>query len=114
MRFLLILLLIAVFAAALQLFLPWWTCAVAAFFVGAAVRQSGNSAFWAGFWGIFLLWGGYAFWIDQHTQSLLTTKMASLFSLPSPFLLIFLTAFVGGLTSGFAAGAGAYLRKTFQ
>jgi hypothetical protein len=114
MRFILIIILLALLALVLQLFLAWWTCAIAAFFVGAGIRQSGSSAFWAGFWAIFLLWGGYALWIDQHTQSLLTTKMAQLFNLPSPFFMVLLTAFIGGLTSGFAAGAGAYLRKTFQ
>jgi hypothetical protein len=113
MRFLLIVLFIGLVCGGLQLFFPWWTCAATSFIIALIIAQKPSSAFWAGFWAVFLLWGGYAAWIDYNTNSYLTNKIIQLFSIPSPYLMILLTAVVGGFTSGLAAITGSYLRRIF-
>jgi hypothetical protein len=95
------------------LYLPWWSVAVAAFLVALLVHQKGGKAFLAGFSGVFLLWAGLAWWIDSKNQSLLSEKIALVLPLGgSSMLLILVTALVGGLTGGFAAMSGSYLRAT--
>jgi len=112
MRFILSVFLLALVAGALQVFLPWWAGSLACFAVSLLLPQPTLSAFWAGFWAIFLLWGGYAFWIDFVTESFLTLKVMKLFPIPSaPILLILLTALLGGLVGGFSALTGNYLRN---
>jgi hypothetical protein len=107
MRFLLAVLLIAALAFLAGIFLPWWSVAIIAFLVALLLPQHNGMGFLAGFMGIFLLWGILAFWIDVKNESILSTKMATLFPLGgSSFLIILVTAFVGALVGGFAAMAG--------
>jgi hypothetical protein len=107
MRFLLAVLLIAALAFLAGIFLPWWSIAIIAFLVALLLPQHIGLGFLAGFTGIFLLWGILALWIDLKNESILSTKMATLFPLGgSPVLIILVTAFVGALVGGFAAMAG--------
>lgn len=95
------------------LYLPWWSVAIAAFAVALLVHQKGGKAFLAGFTGVFLLWAGLAWWIDSKNQSLLSEKIALVLPLGgSSMLLILVTALLGGLTGGFAAMSGSYLRAS--
>ena len=115
MRFILIILLLALICGILQLLLPlpWWICAVTAFILALLMPQDTSSAFWTGFWAIFILWASYAFWIDYYTNSFLTAKVIQLFKIPSTYLMILLTAMIGGLSGGFASLTGSYMRKMF-
>jgi hypothetical protein len=111
MRFLLSTVLIALLAFVAGIFFPWWCLALVAFGVAVLVPQRGWSSFGAGFIGIFLLWFVVAFWIDSKNNSLLSQKVAQLFSLgSSPLLLILITAILGALVGGFAALTGSTLR----
>jgi hypothetical protein len=107
MRFVLSVLLIAVLAFLAGMFLPWWSIAIIAFLVALFLPQHIGLGFLSGFLGIFLLWGMMALWIDIKNESILSTKMATLFPLGgSPVLIILVTALVGALVGGFAAMAG--------
>ena len=98
------------FAAAL--YLPWWSFAITSAIVAVTVHQRAWKAFVTGFLGMFFLWGGLAFFIDLNNDHILLKKIAELFGLGnSPFLLIIITAFVGGFVSGFAALTGSFARK---
>ncbi|MCW3073999.1 MAG: hypothetical protein JWP69_1068 [Flaviaesturariibacter sp.] len=113
MRFLVSLLLIALFSFIAGMYLPWWSLAIVAFLVGLLVPQSVGRSFLAGFLGIFLLWGVLAFLIDWKNEHLLSQKVAQLFKLgDASFLLILITAFIGALVGGLAAMSGALLRRT--
>jgi hypothetical protein len=112
MKLLISILLIALLSFAVGLYLPWWSLALVAFVVAALIHQNASRAFLAGFLALFLLWGVIAFIIDQRNQHILSTKIATLLPLAgSYFLLILITAFIGGLVAGFAAMAGSYLRR---
>jgi hypothetical protein len=94
------------------IFLPWWTMALAAMLVALCIHQSPFRSWLTGFLALFLLWGGLALGIDAKNQHVLSTKLAEIFQLGgSSFLLILVTALVGGLVAGFAALTGSYIRK---
>ena len=91
----------------------WWCFAVVAFLVAALIHQKGFKAFSAGFLALFILWFALAFWMDLVNEGVLSVKIASLLPLGgSKWLLMIITAFVGGLVAGFAALSGSYLRST--
>ena len=71
-----------------------------------------GKAFLSGFLGIFILWLVLAWWIDIKNQHVLSNKVAEIFPLGgSSFLLILVTALIGGLVGGLAAMSGSYLRR---
>ncbi len=102
--------LIALLAYILQMFLPWWAIAISSFVVNAIIHTKAGSSFLAGFLGVFVLWFIAAWRIDAKTDSLLTQKMAELFFVNEPLLLILITAFIGGLVGGLAGLAGSTLK----
>lgn len=111
MKFITSLLLIIAVSWILQLFLPWWIIAVVAVMVGLLVSQSSFAAFLAGFLGIGLLWFGYAAGINIQNDGILASRVAELFQVGSHWLLVLITALVGGLVAGFAALTGNSIRK---
>lgn len=91
----------------------WWFFAVIAFLVALLIHQRGFKAFSAGFLALFILWFLLAFWMDLANEGVLSLKIASLLPLGgSKWLLMIVTAFVGGLVAGFAALSGSYLRSS--
>jgi hypothetical protein len=111
----LLFILVLVLAAAAQLLLPWWSLAVVAFLVGAALARTGKHAFWAGFGGAALSWLLPAVWLNMRNDGLLAHRVAQLLPLGgSPALLLLVTALVSGLAGGLAGLAGAWLRAAVR
>lgn len=104
-------LLFVVIALILQLFLPWWSIAVAGFIYGIWIRQKPGWAFLGGFLGIFLLWGILAAYITWVNDGILADRLASLFSLPQGWMAVLATALTGGLVGGVSAVTGNLLRR---
>lgn len=107
-RFLIQGLVITILASLLELVLPWWSIAIAAF-IGGWIFKS-NLNFVAGFIAIALLWLVTAVVIELSSAADLTDRVANIFMLSKP-LIFAVTAVIGGLVGGFAAMAGASLRK---
>lgn len=107
MKFLIQLISIALLAFILELLLPWWSIALAAFAGGLVFNSKVN--FVAGFLGIGLLWLGYALLVDATSTAPLTERISQVLFINKP-LLFLATALIGGLTGGFAAMAGGALR----
>lgn len=130
MKFLLRFILIAALAYLAQSFLPWWSAAVVAFAVGLLLSDSRKRrvfarkspparAFLAGFLALFLLWGGMAFFLDLQNDSLLSSKIAQLFSieqglLSSSHTLVLVSALIGGAVGGFSAMTGNLLGEAIK
>ena len=111
MKFLVSLLLTALLSFTASLYFPWWIIAVCAFIVSALILQHPMKAFLSGFLGVFLLWLIFSLIIDSGNNHILSRKMAAIFPLGGmSFLLIFITALVGGIVGGMAALTGSYLR----
>jgi hypothetical protein len=101
------------FAAGLYGAAPWWSFAITSFIVAVAVHQRAFRAFAAGFLGLFLLWGILAIMKDNANEHLLATKVANILPLGGSYwLLIFITALVGGLVAGLSALTGSFLRQS--
>ena len=112
MKLLASIILTALLAFVVGLYLPWWSLAIASFLVAVLVHQKAGKAFLGGFLGVFLLWGGLAWWIDMKNDGLLSAKVATLLKLGgNSLLLILVTAFTGALVAGFGAMSGSFLRS---
>ena len=108
MKFVIQFIAIAITAFILELFMPWWCIAVAAFVAGYALKSKVN--FLAGFAGIGILWLIKALMLDISSAAPLTERVAGIFSLSKPLLML-VTVLVGGLVGGFAAMSGGALKK---
>jgi hypothetical protein len=104
-------LLTALMAYLLQTMFPWWTIVIAGFSISFIVSTKGPTSFLGGFLGIGLLWFILASITDIRTDSILTARVAEIFSLPNSSLLILLTSIIGGLAGGFGALTGNQLRS---
>jgi hypothetical protein len=114
MKFLLRFIFILVFAGVLQIYLPWWVVMIVALLAGLMIPGTRGGAFFSGFLAIFLLWAGYAFYLDMETSAILTKRVAPILFLPAPILLVIITGLIGGLAAGFAALTGQLFREIFR
>ena len=93
----------------------WWSFAFVALLVALLVHQRAGKAFLAGFLGLFILWFVLIFWVDSSNGGILSGKIASLLPLGgSSWVLMVVTAIIGGLIAGFAAMSGSYLRSSHK
>ncbi len=113
MKILFKIILTAALAYLLQYFFPWWTAVIAAFIVVLIVKSSWINDFLSGFLGVGLLWGIMALMIDMQTNSILTSKVAALFSLDNATYLILITGLVGGIAGGLGALCGNQVKESF-
>jgi hypothetical protein len=109
MRFVYHTLAVALSAFILELFLPWWSIAIAALIVGYLFAQNGWKSFFAGLLGIAILWLTMSVYIDISTDSILTPRIAGLFPTKTVPLLMVITCLVGGLVGGFASLTGGLI-----
>jgi hypothetical protein len=102
----------ALLSFALCIFLPWWSIAIAAFIVAAAIHQLPWKAFLSGFLALFLLWTAMAWMISAANNDILANKVSMIIlKQEGSFLLILLTGLIGGFVAGFAALTGSLVRK---
>ncbi|MEO1053509.1 MAG: hypothetical protein AAFX87_22935 [Bacteroidota bacterium] len=113
MKFLFKIICIALLGYLVQLFLPFWSLALVAFLVNIIIKTKGFAAFAAGFISGILLWSAKAYLIDMNTNSILTEKMAKIFSLSSP-MLILVTGLVAALVTAFASLTGHQFNTLFE
>jgi hypothetical protein len=112
MKFLVSVMLIALLSMSACLYLPWWSIAIVAFIVAAAIPQKPGRSFLAGFLALFLLWGALAWFISSNNNHVLAHKVSLLIlKMDSPGALITVTALIGALVAGLAALSGSFVRK---
>lgn len=115
MKFTVSVILSALVAFSLGLYLPWWTVAVSGFAVGMVIPQARLLAFLSSFMGVVLLWTVIAFLLSTANNHLLTHRIALLvLKKDNPNVLILLTGLLGGFTAGIAAFAGRSLVLIFK
>lgn len=122
MKFIIILITGCVLCVLAQTYLMfWWIFAPLTFCIACFVRYpSGKAAFWTGMLIVFLSWLGIYFIKDAANDSLLSNKMAEVFSLPGHYALFIVVAIlmgiIGGLSSlaGFALTAGRTSKRSKQ
>ncbi len=104
-----IVLIIAAFL--LQSFLPWWVILILAFVASAIVSKTGKIAFWQSFLAIFLLWLGMSLFKSMPNDHILANRVAQMFMVKYPMVLMTLTALIGGLFAGISGYCGYHFRK---
>ncbi len=91
----------------------WWLFAVVAFVVALGIKlSSGWQHFICGLLPVFGIWMYLYYRADKLNDSVLSTKIADLFSMPNHHVLFIVCSLIMGLIGGIAAVAGGSLRKT--
>lgn len=106
--------LIALFTYLGQFFLPWWGLFFTAGLVGMLIPNNGFQTFFAGFIAVAALWFMQVYIIDVANESILSTKIAAIFTLGSPLQLMLVTSLIGGVCGGFGALTGKLLVALFK
>ncbi|TYP93323.1 hypothetical protein LX73_1023 [Fodinibius salinus] len=106
-------LLLALTAWLLGLVFPWWSLAIPGLILGGRLGKSGTHAFGYGFLGIGGLWFLLTLTTHISNNGILTERIANLFSLPHPWLVILITVLIGGLAGGFTTLTGYLFSDTF-
>jgi hypothetical protein len=97
-----------------QFFLPWWGVIIAAAFAGLIINNKGGISFLMGFFGVAILWFLQAYMIDSANESILSEKVAGIFTLSSGFMMMIITALIGGICGGLGALAGKFGGDVFR
>lgn len=112
MKFVIKVVLTAVLAFLLQMFMPWWSIAIAAMAVELAMGAPKGYAFLSGFVGIFILWLIKAYLMDAQNEHILSSKVAKVLPLGgSVALLLVVTALIGGLVGALGAATGREIKR---
>jgi hypothetical protein len=101
---------ILVIAYVLKDYGPWWIFAPVAFAVSALLPQKGITSFLMAFLAIFVLWFALAISWHNYGAGILTDRIVELIPVGSPWVLMFITALIGGIVSGFSSISGTNLR----
>lgn len=114
MRRIAYLLLLIVLSGASLFFLPWYTFAII-LFLAALLLKTGNGlgSFLTGFFAAGLSWLVIYWWQDRLNESILSTRMAELFSLSGPTALFLVLSLLAAIIGGLAALSGYQLKKMF-
>ncbi|GGK31066.1 hypothetical protein GCM10007962_26800 [Yeosuana aromativorans] len=106
--------LIIVLAVLLSQFLPWWSVMVSAFLTSLIVSLKKGAVFFVPFLAIALLWIGQAFYLSSSNDFILAKKIAVLLPLQgNPYLLMAVSAIIGGLAAGIAGVFGKQCQTLF-
>lgn len=103
--------LIFITAFLLNLFLPWWSIAIPGLVFGWWFNEKAGTSFVFGFVALFILWGGQALYIHFANDAILTTRIAEMFQVGTPLVVVLITGLLGGVVSGLATLTGAMLKE---
>lgn len=104
MKFIVSAIITAALAFGFGLYFPWWTIVLAGLLTGFLIPQHWGLSFLSAFTGVFVLWGSMALFISVSNDHILAKRIAMLIiKNNSPYLIILLTAMIGGLAAGLSA-----------
>jgi len=104
-----------VFALIFSFFLPWWSVMLAAFIAAVIFPLKGAYVFFIPFLGIFCFWLGYTFMLSSNNDFTLASKIAVLLPLGgNPYVLIAVTAAIGGIAAGIAGVFGQQCKELLK
>lgn len=95
----------------LQLVLPWWVILVLSFAVCGMIGKTAKISFWQPFLAIFMLWVAMALYKSIPNNHVLATRVAEMIGVKLWFIILPLTAFIGGLVAGISGYCGFCFRK---
>jgi len=98
----------------LNFFLPWWSALLPAFFIGAWLPEHSFSAFITGFLAVGLAWGGQALFIHIANDGILSTRVADMMQVGSPYMILLFTFSIGAVIGGVGTTTGYYFKVMFR
>lgn len=104
-------LIILVASFLLQIVLPWWVIVIVSFITCGLIGKTGKIALWSPFLAIALLWTGVALFKSIPNQHLLASRIAEMLSVKTWWMVLFLTALLGGFAAGLSGFCGYQFRK---
>jgi hypothetical protein len=100
------------FSIGLSFLLPWWGIMVVAAITGFIIPLKKLPVFGMPFLAVFLYWFVYAYWLSNGNDFILAKKIAVLLPLNgNQYLLILVTALVGGIAAGIAGVFGRQFKQ---
>ena len=109
-RFFLLLSVLLACVLCLYLEAPWWAPALAALLLAFLFPVWRRGGFYFAFLGGLLVWGGYAGYLHLFSEGRLGDRLAVTFGVPTGWVLVLITALVGGITAGLGGLLGSSLR----
>lgn len=104
-----------IIAVVLSMFLPWWSVMIASFLTALLFSLKKSAVFFVPFLAIAIFWMGYAFWLGNANDFILSKKIAVLLPLGgNPYVLILVTGIVGGIAGGVAGIFGKQINSILK
>jgi len=101
-----------ILSISLSFILPWWGIMVAAAITGFIIPLNKIAIFAMPFLAVFSFWFVYSYWLSNGNDFILAKKIAILLPLDgNAYLLILVTAIVGGIAAGIAGIFGNQFRQ---
>lgn len=94
----------------LTLFMPWWALFIPAIIIGSWLLNRGFMAFIIGFCGSGLAWYVQAYYVHFFNEGILTTRIADMMGIGSPWVVLLITFAIGGIPGGFGALTGYIIK----
>jgi len=101
---------IFIFTWLLNLFMPWWSALIPAMVFGAWFIENSLSAFLIGFTAGGFAWFVQALYIHIANDAILSTRVAEMLQLGSPWFVLLLTFLIGGILAGIGTLFGYQLK----
>lgn len=96
----------------LSMVLPWWHIMLAGILTGYLIPLKKFKVFLIPFLAVFILWMLHTFWLSYSNDFILANKIAVLLPLNgNPYMLILVTAIIGGLAAGISGVFGNQLKQ---
>ena len=102
------------FSFLVSLFLPWWALIIPAFIFGIWLLERGIQAFFVGFLATGLAWFIQGVYIHFLNDAILSSRIAEMMGVGSPWLVLLLTFLIGGILGGLGALTGLLLKVNLK
>lgn len=98
----------------LNLFLGWWAVLIPSILLSAWLIEKGGVAFVIGFTAGGFAWFCHALYIHIANDGILSTRIAEMIQVGSPWTVLAITFLIGGLLGGFGSLFGYQFKKALR
>lgn len=95
----------------LQMILPWWIIVILSFATCGLIGKTAKLSLWQPFFAIALLWTGVALYQSLPNNNLLVSRVAEMFGLHAWWLVLLVSALLGGFVAAVSGYCGYQFRK---
>lgn len=98
----------------ITLFLPWWGVLIPATIFGAWLMESAPASFVTGFLATGLAWFLQAFNIHLANDAILSTRVAEMMGVQSPWIVLAITFLIGAVPGGLGCMLGTQVKNSLN